>query len=199
MERLDVRPDAALLGAFSAAAAEAMDADLATKLFAFVDQPASRSNVEASFYGQLVKAFVLAGRLDDALKVLEFTHRSQIQCTGHPYSMLLSACARDTRSDLGRRVHELYRRSGLHDLHVENALIHMYGQMGDIDSAFAAYEAFCGSAAGTPDLGLFMSLVQVCLTCLIDSPLLELTLIPGMSTCELTIACIASVVGNGAT
>ena len=144
-----------------------------------------------------------SGRSDLALDLWPEIVRSNVSPVHFVFGEVLTACiqVRDVQ-----RLRELLAAwsGGIHrhekkPVVTATRFVVAFGQMGDIDSAFAAYEAFCGSAAGTPDVGLLMSLVQVCLTCLIDSPLLDLTLIPGMPTCELTIACIASVVGSGST
>ncbi|CAL1408935.1 unnamed protein product [Linum trigynum] len=88
----------------------------------------------------MIDGYVNAGLDDEALGLLIECIENGTRANGKTFVCGLNLCSRRLDFDLGRQVHASILKGNWRNLIVDSAIVHFYAKLGDMDSAFAAFE-----------------------------------------------------------
>ncbi len=100
---------------------------------------------------QLIKTFAAAGKVRDAMDILDMMDHHNIQPDDITYTSLLAACVDSSHLQFGSKVHNhLQKNGGNIPAVVQNALLHMYANCGCLEKAEAIFKEMYSK--GIPDI-----------------------------------------------
>ncbi|XP_008785475.1 putative pentatricopeptide repeat-containing protein At3g15930 [Phoenix dactylifera] len=99
------------------------------------------SKRDAVMWNAMISGYNRSKQFVESLKLFEGMMKASVPPTPVTYISVLSACARSKHLEYGARIHGVIKESGmLPNLKIENALIDMYAECGDMDEAWRLFE-----------------------------------------------------------
>ncbi|URE46447.1 PPR repeat [Musa troglodytarum] len=92
-------------------------------------------------WNAMISGYNRSNMFEESCRLLAAMAGESVMPTATTYVLVLSACAKMKGLECGRQIHRrLMNANLLPDLRLENALIEMYGQCGDLDSAWRLFQ-----------------------------------------------------------
>ncbi|CAL9771851.1 unnamed protein product [Musa acuminata subsp. burmannicoides] len=92
-------------------------------------------------WNAMISGYNRSNMFEESCRLFTAMAGESVMPTATTYVLVLSACAKMKGSECGRQIHgRLMNGNLLPDLRLENALIEMYGQCGDLDSAWSVFQ-----------------------------------------------------------